>query len=93
MKLQLFYIFIAFGAGNHLFFNKEITAGYAFKKCIVPIVIAVGICYLLSLFTKNFYIASSPIWLLVGVWTFLGYYEYYKLIKALFINYKNRNKN
>ena len=93
MKLELFLIFIALGAGNHLFFNKEISVGYAFKKIIIPIVLAVGICYLLSLFTKNFYIALSPIWLLVGTWTLIGYYEYYKLFKNFYMNYKNKKKH
>ncbi len=93
MKLQILVIFIVLGAGNHLFFNKEITLSYVLKKCIIPIIITVGICYLLSLFIKNIYIVTFPIWMLVGIWTILGYYEYYKLCGSLYNNYKNKKNH
>ena len=86
MKLEIIIIIFAIGVLNHLFFDKELTIKHGFKKIIIPIVCAICICLILSLFTNNIYITTLPVWLLLLNWCIRGYISYYRLIKQIINN-------
>ena len=90
MMIEIIIGILALGALNHLFFCKELTFGYGLKKLILPILCAVVLCLLFSIFTKNIYITTLPVWLLILTWSILGYIDYFKLIKNLIDKRQNK---
>ena len=83
MVLEIIIVILAFGALNHLFFDKELSFEYLFKNVIFPILIVLALCLIISLFSKNIYVITLPVWLMFITWSILGYIDYYQLIKKL----------